>query len=355
MKKTEKTNISIGFMPLSDCAPLVVAQELGYFNEQHLQVELVRQNSWATLRDKLGAGILDMAQMLAPMPIACQLGLGVSATAMCAPMVLSYNGNGITLSAHLFDEIIASNQLDVNEALQNPLSAEMLLPLVKSRRDKGQEKLRFAAVFPHSCHYYQLASWLFSGGIGLNDVDISIIPPAAMVDALVANQIDGFCVGAPWNAAAVRVGIGVTVVTSKEIWHNSPEKVLGVTNDWAKTNPKTLKATVLALQKACDWLTDIPNRFEAARWLAQEQYVGTSLDNITPALIDSCLTKDGCEPRRVTGHTLFSIEDTGNSPRVEQALWLMLQMQRCGQILMDGEPDEEQLTAITGIYAPISD
>lgn len=349
MSKLEKSKVSIGFMPLSDCAPLVVAQALGFFEEQEIEVRLVRQNSWATLRDKLTADLLDMAQMLAPMPIASQLGLGVAATKMRAPMILSYNGNGITLSTTIFDELVALNDLELRDALESPISADKLLPLIERRKSDGESKLRFATVFPYSCHYYQLASWLYSGGVSLDEVDISIVPPAAMVDAMLANQIDGFCVGSPWNAAAVRVGVGVTVISSQEIWHNAPEKVLGVTDEWALTHPNTLAAVVNALQKACDWLTDIPNRFEAARWLAQECYVGTSLDNVTPAFIDSCLTKESFEPRKVTGHTLFSVEDTGNRPRVEHAFWLMQQMQRCGHI----SNMEEQLDATSGIFEPL--
>ena len=217
---------------------------------------------------------------------------------------------------------------------------------MQSRKQQNLPKLRFATVFPYSCHYYQLASWLYSGGISLEDVDISIVPPAAMVDAMLSGDIDGFCVGSPWNAAAVRVGIGVTVIASQEIWRNSPEKVLGVTDEWANAHPQTLNAVVTALQKACEWLGSIPNRFEAARWLAQETYVATSLDNITPAFIDSCITSDGYDPRQVTGHTLFSVQETGNEPTLEQAMWLLQQMQRCGQVNIT----EEEALAVQGIF-----
>lgn len=346
MTTTEKNTISIGFMPLSDCAPLIVAQQLGFFAKQNLNVRLVRQNSWATLRDKLNAGLLDMAQMLAPMPIASQLGLGVTATLMRVPMVLSYNGNGITLSRSIFDELLSANQVQASTILKEPVSAEMLLPLLQSRKAQNLPKLRFATVFPYSCHYYQLASWLYSGGISLDDVDISIVPPAAMVDAMLSGDIDGFCVGSPWNAAAVRVGIGVTVIASQEIWQNSPEKVLGVTQAWAAANPQTLSAAVLALKQACEWLSSIPNRFEAARLLAQERYVATSLDNITPAFIDSCITCEDYAPRHVKGHTLFSVANSGNEPTAEQAMWLLQQMQRCGQVTIN----EDEAMAIQRIF-----
>ena len=341
MTTLERNQVTIGFMPLSDCAPLVVAQELGYFTEQGLDVRLSRQNSWATLRDKLHAGLLDMAQMLAPMPFASQMGLGVCNEDMCVPMVLSYNGNGITLSSTLYAEIMQLNHLNADVTVKEAISSELLLPVIAQRKTEQKAKLRFATVFPFSCHYYQLAGWLSDGGVNLNDVEISIIPPAGMVDALMQNQIDGFCVGSPWNAAAVRTEVGVTVIASNEIWHNTPEKVLGLTQLWCNQYPKTLEAVVTALQKACDWLTDIPNRFEAARWLAQERYVGTSLDIVTPALIDSCLTRAGHQPRTVKGHTLFSIPDSGNKPMVEQGVWLLQQMERCGHL--NGEIDREAL------------
>lgn len=335
MSTVEKNQLTIGFMPLSDCAPLVVAQELGYFSQQGLNVRLSRQNSWATLRDKLHAGLLDMAQMLAPMPLASQLGLGVASEDMCVPMVLSYNGNAITLASDLYAQVLHLNDVSADVVMKEAMSAALLLPLIAKRKETAQEKLRFATVFPFSCHYYQLVGWLSAGGVDLEDVEISIIPPAGMVDALLDKQIDGFCVGSPWNAAAVRTEVGVTVIASNEIWHNTPEKVLGLTAVWRDQHPHTLNAVLFALQRACDWLTSIPNRFEAARWLAQAQYVGTSLDIVTPALIDSCLTSAGHEPRTVKGHTLFSIPNIANKATTEQGIWLLQQMERCGHLSSD--------------------
>lgn len=331
----EETDISIGFMPLSDCAPLVVAEKLGFFQQNNLNVQLVRQNSWATLRDKLLAGYLDMAQMLAPMPLAMHLGLGSSAQDMTVPMILSYNGNGITLSNALFAEVQQAGDESAAQLLSEPLSAQRLSIIAKERRSQGQKKLCFAAVFPYSCHYYQLVSWLQQGGLSADDVDIRIIPPSGMVQALAENEIDGFCVGSPWNAAAVRAGIGATVIASCEIWHNTPEKVLGLTRAWQAQHPQSLFAVIDALKKACQWLASKPNRFEAARWLAEPEYVGSSLDSVAPALLDSCLTTEGVDCREIKGHTLFQVPQKLNQPTPEQGIWLLQQMQRSQHLPRD--------------------
>lgn len=332
MAELEKTDVSIGFMPLSDCAPLVVAQRLGFFAQQGVEVKLVRQNSWATLRDKVLAGYLDMAQMLAPMPLAMHLGLGNAPENMSVPMVLSYNGNGITLSTQLFSELLAANHGNAQQILSEAMPASLLTPVIAHRKSLGQPKLRFATVFPYSCHCYQLVAWLNQGGISLDDVEISIIPPSGMVQAMTENQIEGFCVGSPWNAVAVRAGIGVTVIASQEIWCDTPEKVLGVTTQWQTQHPQTLKAVTNALANACQWLTGGPNRFEAARWLSESDYVGANLENIAPALLDSCLTKQDVKPREVRGHTLFNQGQQHNLVHKEQGVWLLQQMQRCGHL-----------------------
>lgn len=331
----EKTDITIGFMPLSDCAPLVVAEKLGFFQQNNLNVQLVRQNSWATLRDKLLAGYLDMAQMLAPMPLAMHLGLGSSAQDMTVPMILSYNGNGITLSNALFAEVQRLGEQNTAQLLSEPLSAARLSTIAKIRHTQGLKKLCFATVFPYSCHYYQLVSWLQQGGLSTDDVEIRIIPPSRMVQALAENEIDGFCVGSPWNAAAVRAGIGATVIASCEIWHNTPEKVLGLTRAWQAQNPQSIAAVTDALKKACQWLSSKPNRFEAARWLAESAYVGTSLDSVAPALLDSCLTKQGTDCREIRGHTLFQEPQKQNQPTPEQGVWLLQQMQRSQHLPKD--------------------
>ncbi|MDG3087503.1 CmpA/NrtA family ABC transporter substrate-binding protein [Vibrio hannami] len=312
----ETTELNIGFMPLTDCAPIVMAYELGLFEKYGLQVTLDRQNSWATLRDKLHAGLLDGAQMLAPMPFASTLGVRGPRHHVIAPFVLSRNGNAITISHQLYDEILDCHNLN---KLSLPLSSSLLKELISRRNAEGR-KLRFAAVHPNSCHYYQLMSWLHMSGIELSEVDISILPPSGMVDALANDYIDAFCVGGPWNAEAVRQDVGTTVLTSSDIWSDSPEKVLGVSLDWYQKNPQTMMALIAALQESCDWLEHVPNRFEAARILVKENYLNTNLDVIAPSLLGSCLTRAGEQPRRIPSYNQFSAIDKsdGNAPEYAQ-------------------------------------
>lgn len=245
MIKPEQTDLKLGFIPLTDSAPLVVAKEMGLFEQWGLNVDLQKQNSWATLRDKLHVGILDAAQMLAPMPLASTLGVGCAKTHVITPLVLSLNGNAITFSRQLHVEILNENSLS---HVTFPLAAYLLKNVIQTRKRQGRPKIKFATVFPYSCHFYQLRDWLSSADIKPTDVDINVVPPVNMVNMLESGDIDGFCVGGPWNAQAVRAGLGVTALTSFDIWNDSPEKVLGLRESWYKGNPNTVLALTAALQ-----------------------------------------------------------------------------------------------------------
>jgi len=203
MIKPEKTTLSIGFIPLTDSAPLIVAKELGFFQRWGLDVQLKKQNSWATLRDKLHAGILDGAQMLAHMPIASTLGLGTSSHHVIAPLILSLNGNAITLTEELHQEVLKANGLT---ELPLPMRAKLLAQVVENRKQQGIAKLTFATVFPYSCHHYQLRDWLSEAGLNEDDVAIMIVPPVNMVQAMESGDIDGFCVGGAVECKSVTRG-----------------------------------------------------------------------------------------------------------------------------------------------------
>lgn len=330
----EKNEIKLGFIPLTDSAPLIVAHELGFFDNWGLKVSLLKQNSWATLRDKLHAGLLDAAQMLAPMPLASSLGLGVVRTPVIAPLVLSLNGNAITLSESLHQEILTSNRLT---SVTLPMAAYLLHEVIKSRKSRGAPKLTFANVFPYSCHNYQLRDWLNSAHIDMHDVDITVVPPINMVDFLGSGEIDGFCVGGPWNAKAVRAGFGITALTSFDIWQDSPEKVLGLLDSFNSQNPETVIAMCAALKQACSWLESVPNRFEAARMLSQVKYLDAPLDVIAPSLLGSCLTHISMPPRCIPSYNQFSANRNGsiNLPELIRGEWLLKQMHQAGQINMD--------------------
>ena len=326
----EKSNLAIGFMPLTDCAPVVIAKEMGFFEKWGLNVTLHKQNSWAALRDKLHIGSLDAAQMLAPMPLASTLGIGGVKANVITPFVLSRNGNAITLSNQLYHNILEQHQVSL---LSLPLSSSMLKKTIEERRAQNR-KLRFATVFPHSCHYYQLLTWFERCDISLDDVEIMIIPPSNMVPALNAGDIDGFCVGGPWNAKAVREGVGLTCATSSDIWPDSPEKVLGLLADWQIKYPETTMALVAALQEACCWLENIPNRFEAAKILATSQYLDTNIDVIAPSLLGSCLVYHDKAPRVVPSYNQFTAigKESSNSPDIAYGDYILEHMIKANHI-----------------------
>lgn len=333
MTGIEKTSLSLGFVPLTDSAPLVVAKTLGIFESVGLDVTLQKQNSWATLRDKLHAGLLDAAQMLAPMPIASTLGLGCRARKIVTPFVLSLNGNAITLSESLYLELNESGLAHPDQ----PLGAEALNAVIARRKVEAKAKLKLAHVFPYSCHHYQLIDWLKAGGVALNDIDILTVPPVSMVDFLFSGEIDGYCVGGPWNAKAVRSGIGYTALTSYDIWQDQPEKVLGFTAEFVERHPNTVRAVCIAIERACRWLERIPNRFEAARMLTHSHYLDAPLDVIAPSLLGSCLTHQAAAPREVEQYNRFySSKDHGvNKPTVERGLWLLNKMVEADQLSLE--------------------
>lgn len=322
MFKIEKKNITLGFMPLTDSAPVIMAYEMGIFNKWGLNVTLTKQNSWATLRDKLHLGVIDAAQMLAPMPIASNLGLYGQESQVISPLILSRNGNGITISTALYEKLLSHQN---NNKITMPFSANILTPEIKERKKEGK-KLTFAVVFPYSCHYYELIEWLKESHMTLSDINLLFVPPSGMVPSMQSGDLDGFCVGGPWNAKAVREGVGVTGVTSSDLPLDSPEKVLGVMSGWQNKYPQTTLALVSALYEACQWLENIPNRFEAARLLSRACYLDTNIDVIAPSLLGSCLTFNSITPRKVSNYNQFSThgDSSFNKPTLN-----------CGEIIAD--------------------
>jgi NitT/TauT family transport system ATP-binding protein/nitrate/nitrite transport system substrate-binding protein len=307
----EKTELKLGYIPLSDCAPLIIAQELGFFERMGLSVELKQQMAWSTLRDRVLAGDLDGAQMLAPLLVATNFKFAHPAYRIVTGLTLSRNGNAITVSKSLIDSLESIQ----GRAMQLPLSAANLVPLM----EKSERPLVFASVHPFSNHELLLRHWLRGLPERLREKwRIVVVPPARMVDAMSEGQIDGFCVGGPWNAAAVRMNLGVTVATSLDLLPDHIEKVFAVTSEWQERNPKTHLAVLRALLGALAWLDSIPNRLEAARMLWDKHYIDAPLDVIAPSLINSCLTRAGDSPRSVPGYHRFSGLDC-NVPSVADA------------------------------------
>ncbi len=323
----ERSELRLGFIALADCAPLVVAKERGFFSRHGLKVTLERQASWANIRDKVTHGLLDGAQMLAPMPLAASLGLEGLAAPMLVPLGLSLGGNAITLSSGLLTRL----HLDRDEGFDGPIAlAHALRDLIREDQEHGRPKLRFAVVYPYSSHFYQLCYWMAAGGIHpMRDIAISVIPPAAMVTALQRGEIDGYAVGEPWNQLAADRGIGVPVVSSNEIWQSPPEKVLSVTREWAEQHPGTLQAMVRALLEASLWIDEQANRLETVHVIAGESYVDAPVDALRGSMERVPQTSASAD-RAKTQHVFH--RQAANYPWVSHAEWFLTQMLRWGQI-----------------------
>ncbi|MDH5518288.1 MAG: ABC transporter substrate-binding protein [Gammaproteobacteria bacterium] len=325
----EKTELNIGFVPLTDSACLAVAKEKGFFSQYGLNVNLSKEPSWANIRDKLAYGMLDAAQMLATMPIASSLGIGGVRKQTVTALVLGVNGNAITLSSDLYKQL-----QDINPDFdkQRPVSAETLKQLIEIRKQQGKAVLSFAHVFPYSTHNYFLRYWLASAAIDPDrDVNLCVIPPQQMVENLQANSIDGFCAGEPWNQFAINAGIGHALISSYEIWNNAAEKVLGVNQEWALQYPNTHKALMKALIEAAQWIDKKENRLETAVILAAEAYTNVASEIIAAPLGGEYKYHADSMAEKLDDFNLF-YQYNASFPWHSQAAWYMSQMQRWGDV-----------------------
>lgn len=327
-KRLEKPKLSLGFIPLTDCAPLVIAKEKGFFGEQGLDVSLSRENSWANIRDKVSVGMLDGAQMLAAMPLANAVG-GEGLVPMIAAMSLDLNGNGITVSNEIFQKMLATGE----QELDTPAgSGRALKQVIEENRAAGSKPLMFATVFPYSTHNYLLRYWLASSGIDPDeDIQLTVVPPPQMVNYLQSGVVSGFCVGEPWNTLAVCNGLGTTLVSSFDIWNNHPEKVFGVTSRWVAANPNTLQAVLRGLIKACEWLDLAENRKETCEILSQGRYVNTPQEILEKSMLGSFQFAKDQDPMPRPDFNVFS-RYAANFPWRSHALWFLTQMARWGQL-----------------------
>lgn len=325
----EKTSLTLGFIPLTDCAPLIVAQEHGWFAKYGLDVTLSKETSWANIRDKVALGILDGAQMLAPMPLAMSLGLGPMHKPMVTALTLDLNGNAITVSNALYERMQRADAAAMNE---RPLSARALKAVIDAERQAGRPPLTFAMVFPESTHNYELRYWMAAAGIDPdNDVRLVVVPPPQMTGRLAQGEIDGYCVGEPWNAQAVQAGIGRTLITKYEIWNNSPEKVLGVTQEWAEQYPNTHRALLCALLEACRWLDDPRHRVDAAALIARSVHVNAPEHVVRMSMTGTFQYAPDEMPRALPDFNVFH-RYAANFPWRSHAIWFLTQMLRWGQL-----------------------
>lgn len=323
----EKSTLRLGFVPLLDAAPLVVAKERGFFRRHGLDVTLSRERSWANVRDNLEAGLLDAAQMLAPMTLAATLGAGARAVPMVTALSLGLNGNAITVSADLHRRM---RELDPQGMRQYPVPARALAAVIEEERRQGRPPLVFAVVYPFSAHNYELRYWLATGGIDPDqDLEIRIVPPSAMVAALADGIIDGYCVGEPWGAHAAHLGCGHTIVRTYDVWNNAPEKVLGVTREWAERHPHTHRALVRALIDAARWIDRPENRLETVHVIAGESHVDAPVEVIERALAPAPAARPG-EQSSTSAGTFY--RGAATFPWRSHAIWFLTQMLRWGQI-----------------------
>ena len=346
-----KQNLRIGFLPLTDCGVLVAAQERGFFEKYGLSVTLQREVSWANIRDRVAFGELDAAHMLAPMPLAATLGIDGLGIPMQTAFSLGLNGSAITLASGLMQNI----RTHFPECLHtSPLRATGLKALLE--REPGRT-LVLGCVYPFSQHYYLLRAWLQDGGLDIGrDVEIQVIPPSQMVNALAAGQIDGYCAGEPWNQLAVQRGIGCVAVSSYGLWHNGPEKVLGVTQAWAEANPETHLVLLCALLEAAIWVDNGHNRVQLAELLARPQYLDVPLDLIRAPLLGR-YRYAADEPERFLPDFNVFARYAANFPWHSHGRYFLAQMQAAGQ-LPQAVADESALLAKvfrTDIYRTAAD
>ncbi|NJK33993.1 MAG: ABC transporter substrate-binding protein [Oscillatoriales cyanobacterium SM2_2_1] len=305
----EKSNLTLGFIPLSDCAPLVVAVEKGFFAKHGLDVTLTREPSWSAIADGMREGQLDAAQMVTGMPLSLTLGAdNHPPLPMQVSMTLSRNGNAITLSRRLYDQGVTD------------LSTLRLYLQTLDRKRLPTMGVVHAA----SMHNFLLRHWLSSGGIQPDrDVELMVIPPPQMLANLTSGGILGYCVGEPWNMRAVQERLGFVVIATMDLWSGHIEKVLGVRQEWAEQYPNTYLALTKALLEACLYCESFEHRDEIAATLAGSRYLNADSQFIRPGLAG---------PYDLgTGKTLYRKEFCRfdhNTPHYSEHLWVLAQMVR---------------------------
>jgi len=317
----ELRHLRLGFVALTDAAPLVVAKTLEFGHRYGLTLELCRQPSWAGIRDKLLCGEIDAAHALYGLVYGVQLGIGGPRADMAVLMVLNRNGQAITLSPRLADLIAAGHS--VKEAF-----ASLGRPPV------------LAQTFPTGTHAMWLYYWLAANGLDpLADVKSVVLPPPDMAAALASGELGGFCAGEPWHALAESLGVGRPVTFTSEIWPDHPEKVLACRRDFVTRYPHTARALVQTMLDACRWLDEDPlHRASAAKWLAADDVIGVAPEKIAPRLVGD---SDGGRARPIA---FFGHDDRDvNYPRPSDGAWFISQYRRWG--LYDGEPRDDAAIA----------
>ncbi|MCA0919028.1 CmpA/NrtA family ABC transporter substrate-binding protein [Pseudooceanicola nanhaiensis] len=361
MLDVEKDELKFGFIKLTDMAPLAVAYENGYFEDEGLFVTLEAQANWKVLLDGVIGGQLDGAHMLAGQPLAATIGYGTEAH-IVTPFSMDLNGNGITVSNEIWEQM-KEYVPEENGKPVHPISAEALAPVVKKYQSQGKP-FNMGMVFPVSTHNYELRYWLAAGGLQPGyyspqdvtgqigaDVLLSVTPPPQMPATMEAGTIYGYCVGEPWNQQAVFKGIGVPVITDYELWKNNPEKVFGMSASFVEENPNTAIAVTKALIRAAIWLdeNDNANRMEAVELLSRPEYVGADADVIANSMTGTFEYEKG-DKREVPDFNVF-FRYNATYPFYSDAVWYLTQMRRWGQIA-EAKPDSWYDEIAKSVYKP---
>lgn len=320
------TPFRIGFLPLVDAALPILARELGFAEAEGIALELVRDMSWATVNDRLLYGHSDAAHLLAPLAIATTLGLGRPATPLSVPFVLGLNGNAITLRPDLAAQVTAVGAPGNVAAI-----GARLAEVAQAACERGAP-LRFGVVHRYSSHNYMLRYWLIGCGIDPDgDVSIVTVAPPFAADALAAGEIDGICVGEPWNSVAVDRGVGVIVAVTSQIWLRGVEKVLAMRTARMEEDPDLTHRLLRALYRAGVAFVDPARREEIAAILAGPNYLDGSATLIGHAISDRIVFAQGSEPIDMPDF-MFQHREAANFPWVSQAAWLYAQMSIAGHV-----------------------
>jgi nitrate/nitrite transport system substrate-binding protein len=358
----EKPNLKLGFIKLTDIAPLVVAKEKGFFADEGLNVTLEPQANWKVLLDGVVSGDLDASHMLAGQVLASGAGIGAKKK-LITPFSLDINGKAVTVSNQVYQMIAPNLPKGADGKVAQPISAAALKPVVASFQAQGKP-FKMGMVFPVSTHNYILRYWLAAGGLNPgyylpNDtagttgaqVQLSVTPPPQMPSTMEAGTINGYSVGEPWNQAAVAKKIGVPLIVDPDIAGTTGDKVFGMTEDFAKKNPKTVQALLRALIRASMWLDADggKNRPEAVKLLANSKYVGAD-EKVLLASMTGKFTFAPGDTRPAPEFNLF-FDQQASYPMYSDGIWFLTQMRRWGQIA-DAKPDQWYLDTVKSLYRP---
>lgn len=316
--------IKLGFIPLTDCAPLVIAKEMGFFQKYGVNVQLSKEASWANIRDKVLNGELDGAHCLFSMPFSVYEGIGGKAgSEMRIAMVLNNNGQAITLSKDFCGLVGFKEIKKVAAAVKS----------VQAKKD-----VTFAVTFPGGTHDIWLRNWLAACGVNAKSVGIITIPPPQMVANMRVDNMEGFSVGEPWNGVAATQGVGFTAIASQDIWKNHPEKALVVNKAFSETDKEDLKKVMMAIIEACKWLDDMGNRKKAAAILSKPNYVNAPVQVIEARLMGSYDL--GCDlgvQKYKDDYMLFYNNGFVNAPRIAHGIWFEAQYARFGMAALPAD------------------